>query len=328
MEYRKLGNTDIKVATLALGTWAFGGDRWWGRQDDLASQKTIYRTIELGINFIDTAPIYGNGHSETVVGEALKKERLRDKVILATKAGLRWEKPKSETSFHSLKRESILKEVEDSLKRLQTEVIDLYQAHFPDPDTPIQETAETLHRLYQTGRIRAIGVSNFSVGQMREFMKFSPLHSLQPPYNMFRREIESEILPFCIENNIAVIAYSPLNNAVLTGKFFFGEKIPQDKVRSINYDLKEENFEVNKEIIISLKEIAAKYKKSLTHLALNWIIAQKGLTCAIVGARSPAQIEENIGALGWEISQEDNTLIESILQEREERINRPFVQEY
>ncbi len=324
MQYRKLGNSNIRVTTLALGTWAFGGDRWWGKQNDLDSQKTLYRAIELGINFIDTAPIYGNGHSETVVGEALKKEGLRDKVVLATKAGLRWRGSNPEESFHNLKRESILREAEDSLKRLKTEVIDLYQAHFPDSSTPIAETAQTLDKLYQQGKVKAVGVSNFSVEQMREFMKFCPLHSLQPRYSMFRREIESEILPFCIKNNIAVIAYSPLDNAVLTGKFFFGEKVPQDKVRSINYGLEGENFRINKEAAVKLKEIAAKYKKSLAQLALNWAVARRGLTCAIVGARNPAQIEENTGAAGWEIAKEDAQNIESILRKREERIKEPL----
>ncbi len=322
MESRKLGNSDIEVTTLALGTWAFGGDRWWGKQKDLDSQKTLYRAIELGINFIDTAPIYGNGHSEQVIAEALKKERLRDKIILATKAGLRWEYPESETSFYNLKRESILKEVEDSLRRLNTGVIDLYQAHFPDASTPIEETAETLYKLYQQGKIRTVGVSNFSVDQMQQFLKSCPLHSLQPRYSMFRREIENETLPFCIKNNIAVIAYSPLDSGVLTGKFFFGEKIPQDKVRSINYDLKEENFALNKEAIIKLKEVASKYKKTLSQLALNWVIAQKGITSAIVGARRPAQIEENTGSAGWRIAKEDMETIESILQEREKAIEK------
>ena len=328
MEYRKLGGSALQVTTLALGTWAFSGDKWWGRQDDLASRKTLYRAIELGVNFIDTAPIYGNGHSETIVGQTLKEGNLRDKVILATKVGLRWEKPDSEISFECLKRESILEELEDSLRRLKSDVIDLYQVHYPDANTPIAETAQTLYKIYQQEKIKAVGVSNFSVDQMQEFMKHSPLHSLQPKYNMFRTEIESEILPFCIKNNIAVIVYSPLNSGVLTGKFFFGQRIPQDKVRSLNYDLKEENFQINKEIISKLKEIAAKYKKSLTHLALNWVVAQKGVTCAIVGARNPAQIEENAGALGWEINQQDNTLIESILKEREERIKKPLAQEY
>lgn len=322
MEYRKLGNSDIKVTPLALGTWAFGSDRWWGKQCNLDSQKTIYRALELGINFIDTAPIYGNGHSETVVGQALKKKKLREGVVLATKAGLRWEHPESESSFHNLKRESILEEIDASLSRLKTDVIDLYQVHFPDPDTSIEETAETLYKLYQQGKIKAVGVSNFSVNQMQEFMQFCPLHCLQPPYNMFRREVEEEILPFCIKNNIAVLAYSPLNNGILTGKFFFGEKIPQDKVRSINYDLREENFAINKEIILKLKDVASKYKKSLTHLALNWVIAQKGITCAIVGARTPRQIEENIGVLGWKIDKKNSELIESLLKEREERIDK------
>ena len=174
MEYRKLGNTDIKVTTLALGTWAFGGDKWWGKQDDSSSEKTLHRAVESGVNLIDTAPVYGNGRSERVIGQFIKQEKLRDKVILATKVGLRWEKPDSEISFSCLKKESILKELDESLRRLKTDVIDLYQVHYPDEDTPIAETAETLYKIYQQGKIRAVGVSNFSVEKMQEFIKFCP----------------------------------------------------------------------------------------------------------------------------------------------------------
>ena len=321
MERRKLGKSGIEVTTLALGTWAFGGDKWWGEQNDLSSQKTLQRAIELGINLIDTAPIYGNGHSETVVGRMLKEENLRDKVVLATKVGLRWKRPESEDSFVCSKRASILEELDNSLKRLKTDVIDLYQVHYPDADTPIAETAQTLYEIYQKGKIKAIGVSNYDVKQMREFMKHSPLHSLQPKYNMFRRQIESEILPFCRKNNIAVIVYSPLNSAVLTGKFFFGTKIPHDRVRDVNYDLKKRNFEINKEIVLKLRELASKYKRGLAPFALNWVAAQAGITSSIVGARRPAQIAENALATGWRISRKDLDAIEAILKEREERIS-------
>jgi len=324
MEHRKLGASGIKATTLALGTWAFGGDRWWGKQDDLSSQKTLKRAIELGINLIDTAPVYGNGRSERVIGQFLRQQKLRDKIVLATKVGLRWEKPNSEISFECLKKKSILKEVDDSLRRLNTDVIDLYQVHYPDSNTPIHETAETLYKIYQQGKARAIGVSNFDVAQMQEFMKFCPLHCLQPKYNMFRREIEKEILPFCIKNNIAVICYSPLNSGILTGKFFFGDKVPPDKVREVNYDVREENFKLNKETITKLKEIAVKYKKTTTHLALNWIINQPGVTSAIVGARSAAQIEDNSHGTGWQIARDDLEVIEEILTTREKKVKKSF----
>jgi len=316
-EYAYLGSSNLKVSKLSLGTWAFGSDEWWGAQDDELSRETIYRAIDLGINLIDTAPVYGKGHSETIVGESLKRKGLRDKVILATKVGLRW---KGKLIYSNLKRESIWEEFEDSLKRLNTDYIDLYQVHWPDPFTPISETASSLCELYQKGKIKAIGVSNYSVSQMTEFLKYCPLHSLQPLYNMFRREAERDILPFCIRNNIGIIAYSPLNNGILTGKFFLGEKIPEDTVRRGNPDLKGRNFKINKEIILELNRIAFQYQKSLSQLALNWVIKKPGITSAIVGARNKEQVEENSGCIGWSIPEDDSLKIEEILKRREELI--------
>jgi len=313
MEYRKLGSSNLSVSCLALGTWAFGGDKWWGTQKDQDSLSTLYKAIELGVNFIDTAPVYGRGRSEEIIGKALKKKNLRDKVLLATKVGLPWE---GRNIRHDLSKKSIFKEFEDSLKRLKVEVIDLYQVHWPDLETPIQETAEAMRTLYEKGRIKAIGVSNYSVEEMKEFMKHSPLHCLQPPYNMFRREIESQILPSCLQNNIGVIVYTPLHSGVLTGKFFFGEKIPSDKIRSINPDLKEEKIQITREILSKLKDIASGYGKTLTELALNWVISKKGITSAIAGARKASQIEQNAGAVGWNISEEDQEKIEELLNEK------------
>lgn len=315
MEYAYLGSSNLRVSKLSLGTWAFGSDEWWGRQDDRLSIETLYRAVDLGINLIDTAPIYGRGHSETIIGKALKDKGLRDKIILATKAGLHWKK---RLIYPNLRRESILKEFQDSLTRLNTDYIDLYQVHWPDPFTSISETAGCLYELYQKGKIKAVGVSNYSVEQMSEFLKICPLHSLQPLYNMFRREIEREILPFCIKNNIAIIAYSPLNNGILTGKFFLGEKIPKDTVRKDNPDLKGRNFQINKEIILELNRIASQYSKRLSQFALNWVMGKEGITSAIVGARNKEQIEENSGCIGWKILNEDLMRIEEILKRREE----------
>ena len=313
MEQRQLGKSELNITVLGLGTWAFGGDIWWGHQEDKNSIDTLYEAIDLGINFIDTAPIYGKGRSEKVIGRALKEKGLRENVILATKAGLSWKGP---LILHNLKKKRILEELDASLKRLQVDTIDLYQVHWPDPHTPIRETAETIRGLYEKGKIRAIGVSNYSIDQIKEFMEYCPLHSLQPPYNMFRREIEKDILPFCIEHNIGIIAYAPLHSGLLTGKFFFGEKIPKDRIRNINPDLKEKNFEINKKVIIKLKDIASKYNKTLSQLALNWVSSRSGITSAIVGSRKTSQIEENIGGAEWKLTKEDKELIEIILKER------------
>lgn len=320
MEQRKLGEPGLKITCLGLGTWAFGGDVWWGHQEDKNSIETLYRAIDLGINFIDTAPVYGKGRSEKVIGRALREKGLRDKVILATKVGLSWKGP---LILHNLKKKRILEEIDASLKHLQTDVIDLYQVHWPDPDTTVKETAETIRGLYEKGKIRAIGVSNHSVGQMKEFMKYCPLHSLQPPYNMFRREIEKDIIPFCIEHNIGIIAYAPLDSGILTGKFFSegGEKIPKDRIRSINPDIKGRNFEINKEFIIKLKDVASKYEKTMSQLALNWVITRPGITCAIAGSRKISQIEENIGGADWQLSPEDSDLIQNLLKERQSSIS-------
>lgn len=317
IEYEKLGKSELVVSKVSLGTWAFGSDEWWGLQDDKLSVETIWRAIDLGINLIDTAPVYGRGHSEIIVGKALKEKNLRDKVILATKVGLRW---RGKLIYSNLRRESILEEFQESLERLDTDYIDLYQVHWPDPHTPISETASCLYELYQKKKIRTIGVSNYSVKEMVEFLKYSPLHSLQPLYNMFRREIEKDILPFCIENNISVIVYSPLNNGILTGKFFFGEKIPKDEARKCNVDLRGRNFQINKRVILELDRITSKYSKKLSQLVLNWVIRREGVTSAIVGARNTKQIEENSGCMGWEILKEDLIKIEEILERRERLI--------
>jgi len=310
IKYRVLGSSGIKIPCLGLGTWAFANDIWWGTQKDGDSADTLRCALELGVNFIDTAPVYGRGHSEKIIGNLLRKGNIRDKVILATKAGLAWQGPKI---YHNLKRKRILDELNASLSRLRTDKIDLYQIHWPDPAVPIKESAETMCELYKDERIGAIGVCNYSVKQIKEFMDYSPLHSVQMPYNMFRREIEKDIVPFCIKNNIGIIAYSPLDSGVLTGKFFFGKQIPNDKIRSINPNLRKENFEKNKRIILKLKEIASSYNKSMAQLALNWAIARPGITCAIPGARNIKQIEENAGSAGWHITGKDAKLIESIL---------------
>ena len=318
MEYKKIQGSEIKLSVLGLGTWAFGCDAWWGKQDDRDSFSVLEKFLESGINLVDTAPVYGKGHSEELIGKFLKKKNRRKEMILATKLGLSWLGPKI---YNNLKRKVMLKELDESRKRLQTDYIDIYQVHWPDPHTPIRETAETMYEFYNKGIIKAVGLSNYSVEQMKEFMRYSPVHTIQPPYNMFSRQIEEDVIPFCIENNISVIGYIPLHSGILTGKFFFeGVKIPSDLCRKRHKDLKPPLFSINKEILQDLKEIAFEYNKTLTQLVLNWTYNKKGITSILAGARDLKQLGENMESVGWKIKEEDLTKIESILRKRSEKI--------
>jgi len=314
VEYRSIKNLDKKVSVLGLGTWVFGGDSWWGKQDDSVSFAVLERAREKGINFIDTAPFYGRGHSEDVVGKFIKDGGLRKEIILATKLGLDW----SKKGFFNLQRDSMLREMDVSLKRLRTDYIDLYQIHWPDPNTPIGESAATMRGFYEQGLIKAVGVSNYSLPQIKEFMKNCPLHCIQPPYNMFKRGIEKEILPFCIKHGISVVTYSPLHGGVLTGKFFApGAEIPKDLRRKNIADLKEPLFSVNKKILAEIKKIAGKYEGPLSRFVLRWTIQRKGITSVLLGARTVEQFTENAGAAEGDISEEDIKILDGILEKRE-----------
>ena len=317
MEYREINNLNLSV--LSLGTWAFGGDKWWGKQSDEDSRQVLESAVSRGMTTIDTAPVYGRGRSELVIGAFIKKKKLRGKVILATKLGLSWQGPKI---LHNLGKKRMIEEFDESRKRLQTDYFDIYQVHWPDPDTPIRETAQVMYDFYQKGLIKAVGVSNYSLEQMTEFMKYCPLHTLQPQYSMFERTIEKEIIPFCIKNNIATLAYAPLYAGILTGKFFFDNvKIPDDTNRQMKRkDLEEPHFSINKQTLSELKTIASKYKKDLAQLVINWNFNQKGITTTIVGTRKISQLEDNLGSVGWKISLQDMQAINQILEQREQRI--------
>jgi len=321
MEYRKLGSSSLEVSTICLGTWAFGGDKWWGYQEDKDSLAVLEEAMARGVNFIDTAPIYGRGHSEEVIGSFIAQENCREKIILATKLGLSWD---GRNIFHDLSRKKMLEEIDASRKRLRTDYFDLYQVHFPDPEIAVGETAEIMHKFYQQGIIKAIGVSNYSVAQMEEFKKYSPIHSLQPPYSMFDRGIEESIVPFCIENSISIITYAPLYSGLLTGKFFLDDqKIPSDINRKMKrQELEEPCFSINKITLLKLKEVAESQRKTLAQLVLNWNYNQRGITSAIAGTRKLAQLYDNLGSTGWKISQEDLRTIEDALAQRLVEIER------
>lgn len=308
MEYRELGKTGVKVSAVGFGCWAMGGANW-GVVDDNDSIAAAQRALDSGITFFDTAPGYGFGHSERILGEALKERRKG--IFLATKCGIDWDDKGK--IWRNSKPEYIRKDCERSLKNLQTDYADLLQVHWPDEETPIADTMGEMLKLQKEGKIKFIGVSNFSVEQMKECQKYVELVSLQPPYSMLKRDAEKEILPFCLEQKISVVVYSPLQQGLLTGKFTEEPKFQKGDMRAFNPLFRGEPFKRILNIVDQLKEIAVKYNKSMTHLAINWVLCNPAVTVAIVGAKRPAQVQENIGGAGWKLSNEDLKKIEKIL---------------
>lgn len=311
MESHVLGNTDIKVTPVGLGTWAIGG--WmWGGTDEGQSIDTIRAAIDKGIGLIDTAPVYGFGRSEEIVGKALAGGR-RDRVALSTKVALNWN-PDHDKVWRDATASRIQKEVEDSLRRLQTETIDIYQVHWPDPETPMEETARAMEDLFTSGKIRAIGVSNFSPAQMDEFRKSAPLHSLQPPYNLFEREIEDEILPYCRENGIATITYGGLCRGLLTGKMREDTQFTGDDLRKNDPKFQGERYRQYLDAVAELDRFAReRYGKNVLALALRWLIDQPEVTTALWGARRPEQLDPVSEVEGWSLDRQAFKEIDDIL---------------
>ncbi|MCF8720114.1 aldo/keto reductase [Nitrospina gracilis] len=304
MEYRQLGSSDLKVSVLGFGAWGIGGSPFWTTEGDRASEKALLKAVELGINFFDTAPVYGFGHSESLIGKALKPHR--DKLIYATKCGLRWEKESLGSIRKVATRASIEEEIELSLKRLQTDVIDLYQVHWPDVDTPQAETMETLLRLKGQGKIRHIGVSNYNTRQMQECLEVGPIVSLQPEYSLLQRSIEKEIVPYCRGKNIGIVAYSPLASGVLTGKYGKDTKFKDWRSKGIIGEFTGEAFERNVEKVEKMKAIAEALGKTCAHVAINWVTHQPAVATALIGVKNEKQMEENVQAVGWKL--EDDVL--------------------
>lgn len=311
MDKRRFGNTDIQVTPVGLGTWAIGG--WmWGGTDEAQSIDTIHRAIDKGIGLIDTAPVYGFGRSEEIVGKALANGR-RDQVALATKVALNWN-DEHDKIWRDATASRIEREVEDSLKRLQTDRIDIYQVHWPDPKTPLEETARALENLYQAGKIRAIGVSNFTPSQMDELQKSAPLHSLQPPYNLFEREIEQEILPYCREKGIATITYGGLCRGLLTGKMREDTQFTGDDLRKNDPKFQGDRYRQYLNAVAELDQFARdRYSKNVLALALRWLVDQPGVTTALWGARRPEQLDPVDDLEGWSLDREAMAAIDDIL---------------
>src|SRR5277367_2809674 len=314
MDKKKLGNSDLELTPIGFGAWAIGGGDWqfaWGPQDDNDSIAAIHKALDLGINWIDTAAVYGLGHSEEVVARALKTASHRPYIF--TKCGLVWDE-KREVS-NSLKH--IRREAEDSLRRLNVDVIDLYQIHWPKPDEEVEAAWSTMTDLQREGKVRWIGVSNFSVAQMERALKIAPITSLQPPYSMINRAVEAEILPFCAKNNIGVINYSPMHSGLLTGAMT-KERVaafPANDFRRNAKNYQEPLLSRNLAVADKLKEIGTRHKVAAGVIAIAWTLYNPAITAAIVGGRNAKQVEGVIPAATFRLTEAEFAEINKFLAE-------------
>jgi aryl-alcohol dehydrogenase-like predicted oxidoreductase len=306
-EFVDIPGTQLKVSRVALGTWAMGG--WmWGGTDQFESIATIHAALDQGINLIDTAPLYGFGVSEEIVGTAL--EGMRTQVVIATKVGL---ESRDGKVYRNATRQRIMQEIEDSLRRLRTDYIDIYQVHWPDPLVPVEETAEAMRSLYEQGKIRAIGVSNFSVAQMDRFRQVAPLHVLQPPYNLFERAVEAEILPYCRAHDIATFGYGALCRGLLSGRMRPDTKFEGDDLRRIDPKFRPPRFAQYLDAVQQLDEFAQRrFHRRVIQLAVRWML-DRGISVALWGGRHPDQVEAALGVAGWSLNATDRESIESIV---------------
>lgn len=315
MQTRRLGNSSLELTTIGLGTWAIGGGDWrfgWGDQDEREAIDAILAAVDHGINWIDTAAVYGGGASETIVGKALKELGPARRPIVATKCGRIMRDPV--TIDKVLKQDSVMAECEASLKRLGIDCIDLYQLHWPEPDEDIEEGWSALVELKRQGKVREIGVSNHNVAQLERLQAISPVASLQPPYSLITPEIEKNILPYCAEQHIGVVCYSPMYKGLLTGKFTIErvKALSEKDHRSRDVRFQSPQLEAHLGLVECLASVAAKNGRSLAELAIAWVLRRPEVTSAIVGSRRPAQVAETVQAADWQLSDEDLTTIEQL----------------
>jgi aryl-alcohol dehydrogenase-like predicted oxidoreductase len=315
MKYKKLAKSEIPVSEITFGAWVTGG-LFWGGADKRESVRAIHKAIDCGITSIDTAPVYGFGESEKIVGEAIKGKR--DKVQIFTKYGLRWDlnkgsyyfditdhRGKSTSIYRYAGKESIIYECEQSLKRLGTDYIDLYQIHWPDVTTPIEESMEVVSKLVSEGKVRAAGVSNFSAALLKNASQTAEICSDQVHYSMVTRDIEQELIPYCLENNISILAYSPLERGILTGKINPGYKFRPGDNRSESPYFKKKNLKKINTFLNGIRPLASERNITLPQLVINWTMQQPGITTVLVGSRNSAQVEENVKAAGFNLSSKE-----------------------
>jgi len=314
METVTLANSDITCSRIALGTWAIGG--WmWGGNDSQDSMRTVQEAVEMGITAIDTAPVYGFGESERRVGDALHQERLRNRVTLATKCALNWDDDDHDKGpYRDASRKRIVQEAEDSLRRLRTDVIDLYQIHWPDPTRPVEEAAEVMLELQRAGKIRAVGVSNFDAEQIRAFHSVCPLSTVQPPYNLFERQMENTLLPVFKELGVSTLTYGALCRGLLSGKMREHSRFEGDDLRNNDPKFQPPRYTQYLDAVQQLDALAReRYGKRVLHLALRWLLDQPGASVALWGARRPEQIQPVTDVMGWHLNDRDKRDIDTIL---------------
>ncbi|RKL64456.1 aldo/keto reductase [Thermoanaerobacteraceae bacterium SP2] len=324
---RRIGTTELEASVIGYGCWVISGSDFWTGTGDESSIKAVQTAYDMGINFFDVAPVYGFGHAEELLGKALKGKR--EKVIIASKCGLVWDNQKRITNL--LSKRSILKEIDDSLRRLGTDYIDIYQMHWPDYNTPIEETMDALNQIKKEGKIRFIGASNFPVKLLNEARKYGEIVSHQCLYNMIDRnadfyhniplyyKTEEEIIPDCKENKTAFIPYSPLCQGLLTGTFKPGENFDEKDVRNANPELKGEKLARNLQIVEELKKVAERIGKPLSQIALNWLIKNETVTTIIAGATKTAHIKDNVESAAWELDDETYKEINTILDKYQKK---------
>jgi aryl-alcohol dehydrogenase-like predicted oxidoreductase len=312
MEFVDIPGTSIRVSRIALGTWAIGG--WmWGGSNESDAISAIHAALDRGINLIDTAPVYGFGRSEEIVGKALAAGGRRKRAFIATKVGLDWKDGKP---FRNARKARIIEEAENSLRRLQTDVIDLYQVHWPDPHTPIAEVADAMGELHRAGKIRAIGVSNFSPAQMDEFRKVAPLHTAQPPYNLFEREIERDVLPYCHDRDIALLAYGSLCRGLLSGTMSKSSRFTGDDLRKNDPKFRAPRFAQYLAAVERLDRLAnERFGRRVIHLAARWVLDRGEMNIALWGARRADQLAPISEVIGWRIDSSAMAEIDRILRE-------------
>lgn len=317
METRRLGRSDLHLTPVGLGTWAMGGGEWkfgWGPQDDALSIRTIHEAVDLGVNWLDTAPVYGLGRCEEVVGRALKELKGR-RPLVSTKCERCWDEDRQ--IVPRLKRASIRREIEDSLRRLGVEVIDLYQIHWPQPDEDIEEGWAALAELVKEGKVRWAGVSNFNVAQLKRIQPIHPVTFLQPPYSMLNRGIEAEILPYCEAQDIGLIPYSPMQKGLLSGKVTQAwiDALPASDHRRADPQFNEPLLARNLALNSGLRDLARRLGTTSAEIAIAWVLRQPRVTSAIVGARRPGQLAETIGGGRLKLASADLAEIEALLKD-------------
>lgn len=316
MKTRQLGTSDLQLTVIGLGSWAIGGpwQHGWGPQDDNDSIRTIFKAVDSGINWIDTAPIYGCGHGESVIGRALKELKGNAKPLIATKCGLRWNDRREKVSC--LDADSIRRECDESLRRLGVEVIDLYQLHWPQPEHQLEEAWAAMADCVRQGKVRYLGASNVNCQQLDRIRTIHPVAGIQPPYSMLRRDIEKELLDYCQRHQIGIVCYSPLQKGLLTGTFTMEKwlALPPDDNRKHDPHFIGETFKANLAKVEALRPIAARFGKTVGQMAIAWVLRHPQMTAAIVGARKPQQIDDWLAAADWTLDDQTLADIEKVLQ--------------